>query len=43
MFCVHVCVRVSDFLELELHAVRYELHVSRGNVTQVLWKNSQCS
>jgi hypothetical protein len=40
--CMHVYVRVSGPLELELQTV-VSRHVGAGNITLVLWRNNQCS
>jgi hypothetical protein len=40
--CMFICVRVLDFLELELQTV-VSHREGVGNWTQVLWENIQCS
>jgi hypothetical protein len=45
MYVHHVLLKarkVSDLLELKLQAV-VSLRVGAGNLTQILWKSSQCS
>ena len=42
VFCMHVHVRVSGPLELELQTV-VNCYVGAENCTQVLWNDSQCS